>query len=121
MSKESALAHFNEYENIARQNGVKVIRSIILARISEKEIREAIETGEGALNEIALSRWDNLALAYKREIYDRARKRWSLCMGVCTLKHVAKYYIGNAPRPEGASEKSPFELSTDELRAELES
>ena len=114
--------HYNKYEGAARALGVAGLKQTVLCVASAEEIRRAL-TADKNLNNIPLGKWDNMHESVRHsmrncsraawlkhaytlfkgygdpEILSGKMRVWSLSDTVCTLKHVARYYIAEATPP----------------------
>lgn len=84
-------AHMREYDKIAHEIGIETVLYYLKFFVSPAKIDKALETDEH-MNNIPLSKWDTAATHMRHTLGRTGEKLWSLSMGVCTLKHVAKYY-----------------------------
>lgn len=109
MSVPPEAAHFEKYERISRILGIKSLSRLVTTSIDPECIKSSLDRGDKWLNDIPLRRWDSLA---NSPIFHRVHPlppspSWNASMSlaerVCTLKHVARYYIAGVDAPDGCA------------------
>jgi hypothetical protein len=99
MKIKTTYEHFEKYRVQAERLGVDALKSIVLIITNEWEIKKALEIPNDkgwALNAIPLHLWDRCHGHVVTLLRQKGGGVWSLSDTVCTLKHVAIYYIGGA-------------------------
>lgn len=105
MKKDNgSVEHYNRYEERSKHNR-EILKDLILSRIPKEKILDAVQNGEGHLNEIRLSNWDGLAEGYRGYFKSPS----SLADRVCILKHIAAYHIAGA-LPPVIGDPTPYKI-----------
>jgi len=82
-------SHFDKYDEIVK----KKYDLTYAIPATKKEIIEAIEAGDFALNTIKLPKWDGRAHNVGATAWRDGKAFKSLAEQVCTLKHFAIYHL----------------------------
>jgi len=100
--KSTMTEHEKKYDKIAQRIGIEALKKCL--PVSAESVKRALEAGDEHLNTIPLHLWDRAAgnrSFHKGDIFLSWNEPWtkdkarglSLAERVCTLKHVAKFYL----------------------------
>lgn len=83
--------HNEKYTSLVSAIGLKNLIPLIPA--TKEQIRNALDEGEGFLNEIPLKRWDARHLSVKARLHALGINVISLSETVCLLKQAARMWV----------------------------
>lgn len=86
------LTHREKYGRVVNGIGLDTLIPLIPATL--EQVKEALETGEGHLNEIPIKLWDNKVPVVRSLMHRKLGINVSsLSQGVCVLKEAAKQWV----------------------------